>query len=63
MPPVITFDKGSKRKLRRARWTASERLRAAALFLFLIGFGLTVALWSASDSLRSAGKHWLEVRR
>ena len=63
MSRVITFDKGSRRRLRKIQWTARERLGAAALFLLLVGFCITVALWSASGPLNGTGEHRLEIRR
>ena len=33
---VITFDRGSKRRLRQIRWTWRERASLALLFLFLL---------------------------
>ncbi len=63
MPRVITFDKGSKRRLRNIRWSIPEKLSAAALFLLLAGFCIAVALWSASHWLTGADEHWLQIKR
>ena len=62
MPRVITFDKGSKRKLRGLRWSVREKLSAAAIFLLLVLFCIGVAIWSAS-SLNRTGEHLLEHQR
>lgn len=63
MPRVITLDKGSKRALRGIRWSRSERLSAAALFLLLVGFCIAVALWSSSNSQSGAEEHRLQLQR
>lgn len=62
MPRIITFDKGSKRKLRGIRWTVREKLSAAAIFLLLVLFCIAVALWSAG-SLNRAQEHGLRLQR
>jgi hypothetical protein len=48
MPGRMILNKGRKRKLLAIHWTVSEKVSAAALFLFLGAFCVAVALWMAS---------------
>jgi hypothetical protein len=48
MSRVITFDKGSKRRLKRIRWKAGEIVGAVLLSLIVSLLGLSLAVWEAS---------------
>jgi len=42
---VITFDKGSKRRLKQIRWKLFEVLSLALLAILLLGVSILVMLW------------------
>jgi hypothetical protein len=46
---VINFDRGSKKRMQRIRWTLSEKAAFVLLFLFLGGFCVLIGLWDASN--------------
>jgi hypothetical protein len=45
MPKVITFDKGSKRRLGQIRWKLFEIFSLALLAIFAFAMSLLVVLW------------------
>ena len=45
MPKVITFDKGSKRRLKQIRWKLFEIFSLFLLAILLFAAGLLVVLW------------------
>ena len=45
MPKVITFDKGSKRRLKQIRWKLFEILSLCLFAILLFATGLLVVLW------------------
>jgi len=45
MPKVITFDKGSKRRLGQIRWKLFEIFSLALLAVFVFAMSLLVMLW------------------
>jgi len=45
MPKVITFDKGSKRRLSHIRWKLIEVFSLMLLAIFVFGMSLLVMLW------------------
>jgi len=45
MPKVITFDKGSKRRLGQIRWKLFEIFTLALLAIFVFAMSLLVMLW------------------
>lgn len=45
MPKVMTFQKGSKRRLKQIRWTAGEILSLAIFSLLMIAAGAVAILW------------------
>ena len=45
MPKVITFDKGSKRRLKQIRWKLFEIFSLALLTILLFGVSIIVMLW------------------
>ncbi|MGA8090874.1 MAG: hypothetical protein WCA10_26605 [Terracidiphilus sp.] len=45
MRKVITFDKGSKRRLRQVRWKLIEIFTLALLAIFLFATSLFVLMW------------------
>lgn len=47
MGRVIHLDKGSKKRIQRIRWTSTERMTLALLFLALGVFCILVGLWDA----------------
>lgn len=50
MSRVITFDKGSKRRIRRVRWKLREVISIVSLSLLFLGLGTAVALWEIMRS-------------
>jgi len=63
MPGVITFDRGSKRRLRRVHWTIADRISVVVLFLLVAAVCIFAALWIAYYDSDSIPEHRLEVRR
>ena len=45
MPRVITFDRGSKRRLRQIRWKLFEIFSLALLAILVFAMSLLVMLW------------------
>lgn len=45
MPKVITFDKGSKRRLKQIRWKLVEMFSVALLAVFAFVVSLLVVVW------------------
>jgi len=45
MPKIVTLDKGSKRRLKRIRWTAGEILSLALFSLLMIAVCGLALLW------------------
>jgi len=45
MPKVITFDKGSKRRLKQIRWKLFEIFSLMLLAILVFAMGLLVMLW------------------
>jgi hypothetical protein len=45
MSKVITFDKGSKRRLSEIRWKLTEIFRLTLLAVFVFALSLVVMLW------------------
>jgi hypothetical protein len=48
MSRVITFDKGSKRRMKQIRWKLREVISAVALSLIVLGLGVLLAFWEVS---------------
>ena len=48
MSKVITFDKGSKRRMRQIRWKLREVISLVALSLIVLGLGVLLAFWEVS---------------
>lgn len=46
---VITFDKGSKRRMKQIRWKLGEVISIVALSLIVLALGTMLALWVVSD--------------
>jgi hypothetical protein len=59
MGRILHFDKGSKKRMQKIRWTCTERTTLALLFFVLCVFCIMIALWDAShyalDSAVSKG--------
>jgi hypothetical protein len=62
MSRVITFDKGSKRRLKQIRWKVSEIASAVFLSLILSVLGLMFAVWEISHSSAETGTHQVKAR-
>jgi Co/Zn/Cd efflux system component len=60
---VITFDKGSKKKLQTIRWKRIEIASAFFLSIFLMAACVLVALWYASHDRDESQIPSLEIRR
>ena len=45
MPKVITFDKGSKRRLKQIRWKFFEVFSLALIAILLFGMSILAMLW------------------
>lgn len=48
MARVIDFDRGSKKRMQKIRWTLSEKATLLLLFLLLGVFCVLIGLWDAS---------------
>ena len=48
MSRVITFDKGSKRRMNEIRWKLREVISAVFLALVVLCLGVLLALWEVS---------------
>jgi hypothetical protein len=48
MSRVITFDKGSKRRMKQIRWKLREVISAVVVSLIVLGLGVLLALWEVS---------------
>ena len=48
MSRVITFDKGSKRRMKQIRWKLREVIGAVFLSLIVLGLCALLALWEVS---------------
>jgi hypothetical protein len=62
MSRVITFDKGSKRHLRRIRWKAGEIAGAVLLTLIVSLLGLSLAVWEASHYSAAPRTHEVKAQ-
>jgi hypothetical protein len=60
---VITFDKGSKKKLQTIRWKRIEIASAFFLSIFLMAACVLVALWYASHDRDESQKPSLKISR
>jgi hypothetical protein len=60
---VITFDKGSKKKLQTIRWKGIEIASAFFLSIFLMAACVLVALWYASHDRDESQTPSLKIRR
>jgi len=49
---LITFDRGSKRRLRQIKWTRRERASVIFLFLFLLALCILYVRWDLSHEQR-----------
>jgi len=62
MSRVITFDKGSKRRLKQIRWRIHEIVSAVLLSLILSLFGVLYAVWEVSHSSAEVRTHQVKAR-
>lgn len=54
MSKVITFDKGSKRRLKQIRWKLIEIFTLALLAIFIFATSLLVLMWELEHAHRHA---------
>lgn len=59
---IITFDRGSKRRLRQIRWTWRERTSITLLCLFLLAFCILYVHWELSGEHPFVGNAMTTVR-
>ena len=59
---VITFERGSKRRLRQIRWTWRERTGITLLCLFLLALCILYMRWELSDERPFSGDAMTTVR-
>jgi len=62
MSRVITFDRGSKRRMKEIRWKLREVLSAVALSLIVLGLGVLLAFWEVSHYSASPKTHQVTVQ-
>jgi len=62
MSRVITFDRGSKRRMKEIRWKLREVLSAVALSLIVLGLGVLLAFWEVSHCSASPKTHQVTVQ-
>jgi hypothetical protein len=62
MSRVITFDRGSKRRMKEIRWKLHEVLSAVALSLIVLGLGVLLAIWEVSHYSASPKTRQVTVR-
>jgi hypothetical protein len=62
MSRVITFDKGSKRRMKQIRWKLREVISAVALSLIVLGLGVLLAFWEVSHYSAEPKTHHVEAK-
>jgi hypothetical protein len=62
MSRVITFDKGSKRRMKEIRWKLREVISVVTLALVVLGLGVLLALWEVSHNSASPKTHQVTVQ-
>jgi hypothetical protein len=63
MSRVITFDRGSKRRMQEIRWKLSEVVSADTLALVVLGLCVLLALWEESYYSASPETDQVTVQR
>ena len=63
MSRVITFDRGSKRRMRQIRWKLREIISLVAVSLIVLGLGVLLAFWEVSHYSASPKTHQVTVQR
>jgi ABC-type uncharacterized transport system permease subunit len=63
MSRVISFDKGSKRRIKQIRWNQVEITSAVLLSLVLIFLCLFFAIWESFDDSVESQAHQVRERR
>jgi hypothetical protein len=62
MSRVITFDRGSKRRMKEIRWKLREVISAFVLALVILGLGVLLAVWEVSHYSASPKTHQVTVQ-
>jgi type II secretory pathway component PulL len=62
MSRVITFDKGSKRRMKKIRWKLREVISIVILALVVLGLGVLLALWEVSHYSAPSKTHQVTVQ-
>jgi hypothetical protein len=63
MSRVITFDRGSKRQMRKIRWKLHEIISLVAVSLIVLGLGVLLALWEVSHYSAQPKTPHVETKR
>jgi hypothetical protein len=62
MSRVITFDKGSKRRMRQIRWKLGEVISLVALSLIVLVLCILLVLWEGSHYSEQPKPHHVEAK-
>ncbi len=62
MSRVITFDKGSKRRMKQIRWKLHELIGVFALMLIVLGLCVLFGLWEISHDSEEPKTLHVEAR-
>jgi type II secretory pathway component PulL len=62
MSRVITFDKGSKRRMKEIRWKLREVISIVILAIVVLSLGVLLALWEVSHSSAAPKTHQVTVQ-
>jgi hypothetical protein len=63
MSRVITFDKGSKRRMKQIRWKLGEVISAVFLWILVFGLGVLLTFWEISHSSPEPKTPHVEAQR
>jgi hypothetical protein len=62
MSRVITFDKGSKRRMNEIRWKLREVISLVILALLVVGLGVLCTVWEVSHYSESPNTRQIQGR-
>jgi hypothetical protein len=62
MSRVITFDKGSKRRIKQIRWKIREVVGAVLLSLIITILGVLLAVWEVSHYSKEPKTHQVKAQ-